>query len=75
MDKEGVSYQQFLDGKMPKHIKTLECPMLADQGACHEIKGFVDECQKLHGGWIGSITSCNHYRMKSECWERFEKGK
>ena len=45
MDKEGVSYAEFLGGKSPEHIKKLGCPMIADQGACHKIKGFVDNMQ------------------------------
>lgn len=57
MDKEGVSYLEFLNGEMPGHITTIACPMQADQGACHNIKGFVDECMKLHGGWIGQISA------------------
>ena len=51
MDKEGVSYSEFLDGKMPTHIKKLGCPMSTDQGACHKIKGFTDECNRLNGGY------------------------
>lgn len=73
MDKEGVSYQEFLEGKMPKHIKSLACPMLADQSACHRIKGFIDTCQKLNSGWISCITHCKYQKNKSECWDRFYK--
>lgn len=71
MDKEGVSYEEFLTGKMPKHITKLECPMLADQGACHDIPGFVDKCNDLNDGWIGYIPKCKHYSKKEECWKRF----
>lgn len=73
MDKEGVSYSEFLDGKKPTHIKKLGCPMLADQGACHDIKGFTDECERLHGGWVGYIANCKYRNNKDKCWERFEK--
>ncbi len=75
MDKEGVSYAEFLNGKMPEHIKRLGCPMTADQGACHEIKGFVNKCEELNGGWIGRITSCKYQPNKLECWERFKSSK
>jgi hypothetical protein len=73
MDKEGVSYQEFLDGILPNHIKQLECPMMADQGACHNIKGFTGKCNDLNGGWIGYIPSCKHQNRKNECWDRFSK--
>jgi hypothetical protein len=75
MDKEGVSYDEFKNGKMPEHIKTLACPMLADQGACHDIKGFVDGCNKLHGGWIGYIPDCKYRKNVDECWKRFDNKK
>lgn len=71
MDEEGISYAEFLNGKMPTHIKKLACPMLADQGACHNIKGFVDKCEKLNGGWFSHIPSCKNRRNSDECWERF----
>ena len=73
MNKEGVSYTDFLAGKKPKHIRKLGCPMLADQGACQEIKGFVDKCIELHGGWIGELTKCKNQNNKEQCWERFER--
>lgn len=71
--KEGVSYDEFVNGKMPKHIKQMACPMRADQSACHDIKGFVDKCNELNGGWIGYIPSCK-CENKNECWDRFDKG-
>ena len=70
---EGVSYKEFLEGTMPKHIKTMGCPMSADQGACHDIKGFTDVCNNLNGGWLSYIPSCK-CNDKMKCWERFEKG-
>lgn len=73
MDKEGVSYAKFLNGKMPTHIKKLGCPMLVDQGACHEIKGFTEECDKLNNGWVNYIPECKYSPFKEKCWERFEK--
>jgi len=38
MSKEGVSYEDFVKGIKPDHIKNLACPMIADQGGCHKIK-------------------------------------
>jgi hypothetical protein len=71
--KEGVSYKEFLAGNMPKHIKHMACPMLANQSACHNIKGFVDQCERLNGGWISLISECK-CKDKRSCWDRFEKG-
>lgn len=75
MDKEGVSYDEFLEGKMPEHIKKLACPMLADQGTCHEITGFVDKCNELNGRHFSFIKECKYYPNREKCWKRFEKGK
>ena len=74
MDYEGVSYKSFRSGKMPEHIKSLACPMLADQGACHSIKGFVGECENLDGaGLLGrQLSRCNNQPKKLACWQRFE---
>jgi hypothetical protein len=73
MDKEGVSYSEFLDGKKPEHIRKLECPLLADQSACHKIKGFVEECDEYGVGWGDSITNCKNQHNKHECWGRLVK--
>ena len=70
---EGVSYEDFLKGKMPKHIKTMACPMMADQGACHDIKGFTEKCGKLNNGYVSFIPSCKYSTKKKTCWERFDK--
>ncbi len=69
--KEGVSYEEFLNGKLPKHIKQMGCPMSADQSACHSIKGFTDKCNDLNGGWVFYIPSCK-CKDKLKCWDRFE---
>lgn len=74
MDKEGVSYQEFLDGEMPTHTKKLGCPMLADQYACHKIDGFVDKCGELGLSWGDFISQCKYQSHKDLCWERFEAG-
>jgi hypothetical protein len=70
----GCSYEEWLEGKEPTELTFLACPMLADQGACHKIKGFVDKCTELHGGWIGLLSKCKHQDRKSECWKRFIEG-
>lgn len=78
LSEEGVDYADFLAGSMPGHIKSLVCPMLADQGACHSIEGFVDECGRLdgQGSLIGRfLSSCAYQRNKATCWERFEQGR
>lgn len=69
--KEGVSYKEFLSGKMPKHIKHMGCPMMADRGACQNKKGFVAKCNKKNDGYLNHIPSCK-YKDKVKCWERFE---
>lgn len=75
MNKEGVSYDEFLDGKMPDHIKMLACPMLADQRECHKIRRFVDGCNELNGSSLlgRSIYDCKNQSKKLDCWERFNK--
>ena len=70
--KEGVQYKEFLNGKMPKHIKQMGCPMMADQGACHSIEGFIKECKKLNGEYVEYIPNCK-CPNKEKCWDRFEK--
>ncbi len=72
MDKEGVSYEEFEKGTMPGHIKKLACPLLADQCACYSIPGFVKECERLHGGYIGRIDNCSYWDNRDECWKRFD---
>lgn len=72
LSKEGVEYEEFLNGKMPKHIKHMACPMMADQGACHEIKGFTAKCAELNGGYVSYIPDCK-CSDKIGCWDRFEK--
>ncbi len=72
MNKEGASYSDFTNGKFPTYIKQLGCPMLADQGACHNIKGFVDHCNDNGLDWGMNINNCRNKSNKSECWKRFE---
>lgn len=72
MQGEGVSYEDFCRGVMPKHIKSLACPMSSDQSACHKINGFIDQCMEIHGGLISIITKCKGQHDKAACWKRFE---
>ena len=73
MDKEGVSYEEFCEGKMPTHIKQLGCPMLADQGRCRDIAGFTNRCDSFNGGWLNYIPSCENKANSAECWRIFEE--
>ena len=73
--KYGCTYEEWLDGKIPEHIKFLGCPMCMDKGACHDIDGFVDKCHILNGKYLSSLRNCKHQCYMEECWERFEKGK
>ena len=72
--KEGVSYKEFCEGKKPKHIETMACPMMADQSACHDIKYFTDYCNELNDGWVSYIPECKNQCNKAECWTRFNEG-
>lgn len=73
--KAGVTYEEWLEGKEPKHMEFLGCPMLADQGACHSKEGFVDQCCKNHGGYFNLITECKYQPYKAQCWKRFYETK
>lgn len=74
MTEEGVSYKDFQNGAMPKHVKKLACPMQADQSSCHNIKGFVNECERLDGDMLlgRMLTQCKNKQNKLDCWKRFE---
>jgi hypothetical protein len=73
MDKQGVSYDEFCKGERPTYIKEIECPMMADQGACHKVEGFVDECNNLGLRFGMIISGCKNHCNRKSCWERFEK--
>ena len=75
MSLEGVSYDEFLKGKMPQHIKKLGCPMMADQGACHNIEGFTDRCNSFNDGWLSYIPRGANRPNAATCWKLFEEGK
>ena len=72
LTKEGVSYEEWLDGKEPDHIHQLGCPMLVDQSACHNKEGFIEKCDELNGGWLDLIPTCS-CKDKAACWERFDE--
>ena len=74
-DKGGVSCEEFMEGKMPGHIRQLACPLAADQGMCHSVKGFVDRCNKVNGGWLSCIPDCKGQYTKHLCWEEFDRMK
>lgn len=73
--KEGVSYEEWKNGKTPNDMEFLACPMIADQGECHKIEGFTDRCNSLNGGWVSHIPSCKNIDNMAECWQRFKAGK
>jgi len=56
-----------------ERLRKIICPMQADPDACHGIKGFADECGKLHGkGFLGiEVSQCNNRFDKKLCWTRF----
>lgn len=75
---------QLQDDLKDKKIADLEatlrrcaCPMLVDQDACRKIKGFLEECERLHGRclWGELITNCSHrkFHKHDECWKRFDE--
>lgn len=74
MTKEGVSYEEFLNGEMPEHIKALACPMLADQGMVHGTELYEKKCHIFIGAG-DSIVQCPCYGQRAECWEMFDKEK
>lgn len=71
-DKVGVSHNEWLHGKQPKLIRGLGCPLSSDQGACHDIEGFTNECNKLNGDLVYHIPNCTLYNQCDSCWDRFE---
>lgn len=46
--------------------------MLADRSSCHDIKGFVDKCNRLNGGYLSFIPDCKNQVNKDSCWKRAE---
>ena len=73
MDKEGVSYEEFCRGEVPTHVKQLGCPLLADQGRCQGLEGFIERCNSFNGGWLDYIPSCSNRSNSAECWRIFEE--
>lgn len=73
LSKEGVSYEEFFnENKMPKHIRKIGCPMVCDQGTCHDLKTFTKECNKIGLGYGSTLKECKNYHNRSECWMRFD---
>lgn len=69
--KFGCSYDDWLKGVKPKQITFLGCPLYMNQGACHDVDGFVERCDELNGGWLSDIRACKNNVNKSECWKLF----
>ena len=69
----GVSYDDWLQGKEPKPVKELYCPYIwtsqdlqKENHPKHNLyKNFCGKFLNLGG----SITSCQQYNNKKECWK------
>lgn len=67
----GCTYEEWLNGAEPKPVKELYCPYIWNN------KGIGNEplrdC-KEHCGF-GSISNCNIYDKKHECWAKLDSVK
>lgn len=73
-ENPNVDYMKRLHKIALSHEETdteqLACPMVADQDACHNIKGFTDDCGCP---WGILLTDCENQPNKADCWKRFHK--
>lgn len=68
----GCSYHEWLNGVEPKPVKDLYCPYIWDnKGMGNEP---LEDCNK-HCKGFGSISNCDIYNKKNECWIKFEQNK
>jgi len=68
--KFGCTYEEWLNGKTPRHIEDLQCPYLCDN------RGMGNEpCSRCQEGLpgFGTITSCTFYSDKAKCWKEYNK--
>jgi len=71
--KYGCTYEEWLNGAVPEHIKFLYCPYIAyNNGMGNEPLG--DKCRAGNSA-LGRISDCRHYGDKLECWKEFEAKK
>lgn len=68
----GCSYEEWLNGEIPKPVKELYCPYIwNNKGVGNEP---IEDC-KIYCKGFGSISSCENYHNKKECWIKFESNK
>jgi hypothetical protein len=70
MSKEGISYEDFLKGVNPKHIKKLVCPVRANNFGNINLSKFDKFCVSIPGN---RFCECPKADRIEECWELFEK--
>lgn len=67
--KGGCSYEEWLNGEIPKPVKDLYCPYIWNN------KGYgnepLEDC-KIYLEGFGSISKCKNYDNKLECWAKLE---
>lgn len=73
LTKEGVSYEEFLEGKRPEHIRSFGCPMMCDQGACYRLDGFTKKCYEKGLSAGGYFTDCKYFKNRDKCWDLFDQ--
>lgn len=68
----GVAYNDWLNGDVPKPVKSLYCPFLWTwQQLKRESKLYSTRCE--NGTGLGCrISECKHWADKSQCWEIYE---
>ncbi|HWQ30063.1 MAG TPA: hypothetical protein VN549_03645 [Negativicutes bacterium] len=65
----GCTYEEWLNGTEPKPVKDLYCPYIWDnRGMGNEP---LEDC-KIHCKGFGSISNCEIYHKKAECWAKLE---
>ena len=65
----GCTYEEWLNGVDPKPVKSLYCPYIWDnKGAGNEP---LKDCRE-HCKGFGSISDCEIYHQKEECWAKLE---
>ena len=65
--KYGCTYEEWLQGVVPEHIKDLYCPCMAYREKCN-----LDRCRDKHE-WGDFIPDCRLYEDKLTCWELFDR--
>lgn len=76
--KEGVSYEEWLQGKQPGPIKTLQCPYQWERQQLQHSDHKAHELHEVHcrkGLRSLMISECRHRKEfgMAGCWEHYEK--